>query len=197
VNVNGADGLVHVSELSWDEISDPSEKFKVGQSVKVKVISIDEDKKRIGLSIRQLEDDPWVNKVENLKVGMLVEATITNLTKFGAFAKIQEDIEGLVHISEISDTHITHPKEMLHEGENVTLRIIKIEPDSHRIGLSLRRVESAAYADMDMKLLKQELQDSDIHVSMADGEKAEDMQPQDVKTEEGKTEDDDDPQETE
>jgi len=171
VNVNGADGLVHVSELSWDEISDPSEKFKVGQTVKVKVINIDEDKKRIGLSIRQLEDDPWLKNVENLKVGMLVEATITNLTKFGAFAKIQGDIEGLVHISEISDSHISHPKEVLHDGEKVTLRIIKIEPESHRIGLSLRRVESAAYADMDMKLLKQELEGSDIHVSGGDDEK--------------------------
>ena len=138
------------------------------QALKVKVISIDEDKKRIGLSIRQLEDDPWAKKVENLKVGMLVEAVITNLTKFGAFAKVQDDIEGLVHISELSDAHITHPKEVLHEGEKVTLRIIKIEPDSHRIGLSLRRVESAAYADMDMKLLKQELENSDIHVSTPD-----------------------------
>ncbi|NMB61070.1 MAG: 30S ribosomal protein S1 [Chloroflexi bacterium] len=165
VNVNGADGLVHVSELSWGDLTDPSEKFKVGQSVKVKVISIDEEKKRIGLSIRQLEDDPWAKKVENLKVGMLVEAIITNLTKFGAFAKVQDDIEGLVHISELSDAHITHPKEVLHEGEKVTLRIIKIEPDSHRIGLSLRRVESAAYADMDMKILKQELENSDIQVS--------------------------------
>jgi small subunit ribosomal protein S1 len=172
VNVNGADGLVHISELSWDEISDPSEKFKVGQSVKVKVISIDEDKKRIGLSIRQLEEDPWMKKVENLRVGMLVEATITNLTKFGAFAKIQDDIEGLVHISEISESHITHPKEVLHDGEKVTLRIIKIEPESHRIGLSLRRVESAAYADMDMKLLKQELENSDIHVNFSGNEKA-------------------------
>ena len=174
VNVNGADGLVHISELSWDEISDPSEKFKVGQSVKVKVISIDEDKKRIGLSIRQLEEDPWMKKVENLRVGMLVEATITNLTKFGAFAKIQDDIEGLVHISEISESHITHPKEVLHDGEKVTLRIIKIEPESHRIGLSLRRVESAAYADMDMKLLKQELENSDIHVNFSGNEKADD-----------------------
>ena len=130
----------------------------------------DEDKKRIGLSIRQLEDDPWLKNVENLKVGMLVEATITNLTKFGAFAKIQGDIEGLVHISEISDAHITHPKEVLHEGEKVTLRIIKIEPESHRIGLSLRRVESAAYADMDMKLLKQELENSDIHVTGSEEE---------------------------
>ena len=170
VNVNGADGLVHVSELSWDEISDPSEKFKVGQTVKVKVINIDEDKKRIGLSIRQLEDDPWMKNVENLKVGMLVEAAITNLTKFGAFAKIQGDIEGLIHISEISDSHITHPKEVLHEGEKVTLRIIKIEPESHRIGLSLRRVESAAYADMDMKILKQELKNSDIHITTGEKE---------------------------
>ena len=176
VNVNGADGLVHISELSWDEVSDPSEKYKVGQSVNVKVISIDEDKKRIGLSIRQLEEDPWLDKVENLKVGMLVEATITNLTKFGAFAKIQDDIEGLVHISEISDAHITHPKEVLHENEKVTLRIIKIEPESHRIGLSLRRVESAAYADMDMKLLKQELQNSDIHVTTAEDEKVDDKE---------------------
>lgn len=103
---------------------------------------------------------------------MLVEATITNLTKFGAFAKIQDDIEGLVHISEISESHITHPKEVLHDGEKVTLRIIKIEPESHRIGLSLRRVESAAYADMDMKLLKQELENSDIHVNFSGNEKA-------------------------
>jgi len=165
VNVNGIDGLVHVSELSWDEISDPAEKFKVGQSVQVKVINVDKDKKRVGLSIRQLEEDPWLKNVENLKIGMLVEATITHLTKFGAFAMIPGDIEGLVHISEISNTHITHPKEVLHEGEKVTLRVIKIEPESHRVGLSLRRVESAAYADMDMKQLKQELKNSDIHVS--------------------------------
>jgi len=176
VNVNGADGLVHISELSWDEVSDPSEKFKVGQTVQVKVINIDQEKKRIGLSIRQLEDDPWVDKIENLKVGMLVEGTITNLTKFGAFAKIQDDIEGLVHISEISDTHITHPKEVLHEGESVTLRIIKIEPDSHRIGLSLRRVESAAYADMDMKLLKQELKNSDIQLNLSGDDSSEEAE---------------------
>jgi len=170
VNVNGIDGLVHVSELSWDEISDPAEKFKVGQSVQVKVINVDKDKKRVGLSIRQLEEDPWLKNVENLKIGMLVEATITHLTKFGAFAMIPGDIEGLVHISEISNTHITHPKEVLHEGEKVTLRVIKIEPESHRVGLSLRRVESAAYADMDMKQLKQELKNSDIHVSAGEEE---------------------------
>ena len=85
----------------------------------------------------------------------MVEATITRLTKFGAFAQITDEIEGLIHISEISDDHIAHPKEVLHEGDEVTLRIIKIEPESHRIGLSLRRVESLAFADMDLKALEE------------------------------------------
>jgi len=164
VNIDGADGLVHISEISWDEMRHPGDALKTGQDVKVKVISIDKEKKHIGLSIRQLEDDPWQEKTEGLKVGMLVDATITNLTKFGAFAKISEDLEGLVHISEISNEHIGHPKEVLHEGDSVTLRIIKIEPESHRIGLSLRRVDSAAYADLDMKILQKELESTDIKV---------------------------------
>ena len=164
VNIDGADGLVHISEISWNRVLHPGDVLKVGQEVKVKVISIDKEKKRIGLSIRQLQEDPWLKKIEGLRVGMLVDATITKLTKFGAFAKIQEDIEGLVHISEISNAHIEHPKEVLHEGDPVTLRIIKIEPESHRIGLSLRRVESATYKDMDMKILQKELENTDIKV---------------------------------
>ena len=109
-----------------------------------------------------LKEDPWQEKIKNLKVGQLVEAKITRLTKFGAFAMLECGIEGLVHISEISDEHVTHPKEVLHESDQVTLRIIKIEPESHRIGLSLRRVESLAFADMDMKVLQKELEGTDI-----------------------------------
>jgi Ribosomal protein S1 len=120
----------------------------------VQVISIDEDKRHIGLSIRRLKDDPWQTKIDNLKVGQLVEAKITRLTKFGAFAMMDNGIEGLIHISELSEEHIAHPKEVLHEGDKVTLRIIKIEPESHRVGLSLRRVESLAFADMDLKILE-------------------------------------------
>lgn len=154
VNINGADGLVHLSEISWDRIQHPSEVLKVGQEVKVKIINIDRDKKRIGLSIRQLLDDPWSERASRYQVGQLVQATITRLTKFGAFAKLDDEIEGLIHISEISERRIEHPKEMLHEGDEVTLRVLRIDPDNHRIGLSLRRVESMAYAEMDWQTLQ-------------------------------------------
>lgn len=154
VNINGADGLVHMSEISWDRIQHPSEVLKVGQEVKVKVINIDRDKKRIGLSIRQLQSDPWDEKAAQFHEGQLVEGTITRLTKFGAFARLTEDIEGLIHISEISEKRIEHPREVLKEGETYTLRVIKVDPSVHRIGLSLRRVDSMAYADMDWQSLE-------------------------------------------
>ena len=135
VNINGADGLVHLSEISWERIQHPSEALEVGQEVKVKIISIDREKKRIGLSIRALQDDPWQDKVNKFKVGMLVEGTITRLTKFGAFARLEGDVEGLIHISEISENRIEHPKEVLHEGDVVNLRVIRIDPEQRRIGL--------------------------------------------------------------
>jgi small subunit ribosomal protein S1 len=152
VNIDGADGLVHLSEISWERIQHPNEVLKVGQEVKVKVISVDRDRKRIGLSIRQLLEDPWVQKVGHLKEGMLVEGTITHLTKFGAFARIGEDLEGLIHVSELSEQRVNHPKEVVHEGEVVTLRVIKIDAERRRIGLSLRKVDSPAYADLDWKM---------------------------------------------
>jgi small subunit ribosomal protein S1 len=151
VNVNGADGLVHLSEISWERVTHPSEVLEVGQEVQVKIINIDHEKKRIGLSIRALQNDPWQQKVEKFKVGQLVEGVITRLTKFGAFARLEGDIEGLIHISEISESRIEHPKEKLHDGEVVTLRIIRIDPDQRRIGLSLRKVDSGAYKDLDFK----------------------------------------------
>jgi small subunit ribosomal protein S1 len=161
VNINGADGLVHLSELSWEHINHPSEVLEVGQEIKVKVISIDEDRKRIGLSIRRLKDDPWEDQIEELTEGQLIEGKITRLTNFGAFARlllddVESDLEGLIHISEISERRIEHPKEILHEGDVVTLRIIKIEEDTHRIGLSMRRVDSPAYTDLDWKTLTNE-----------------------------------------
>jgi small subunit ribosomal protein S1 len=157
VNVNGADGLVHLSELSWERVQHPSEVLSVGQEVKVKVISVDKDKKRIGLSIRALQGDPWHTKAEGFKVGQLVEGTITRLTKFGAFARLEGDIEGLIHISELSENRINHPKEAVKEGDVLTLRVIRIDADQRRIGLSLRKVDSGAYADLDMKSLAAEL----------------------------------------
>ncbi len=157
VNVNGADGLVHLSELSWDRIQHPSEVLEVGQEVQVKVINVDKEKKRIGLSIRALQNDPWQDKVAKFNVGQLVEGIITRLTKFGAFARLEGDIEGLIHISELSENRINHPKEVVHEGDVVTLRVIRIDPDQRRIGLSLRKVDSSNYAEQDMKALAAEL----------------------------------------
>jgi small subunit ribosomal protein S1 len=152
VNVNGADGLVHLSEISWERVQHPSEVLEVGQEVQVKIINIDREKKRIGLSIRAMQSDPWQSKVDKFKVGQLVEGAITRLTKFGAFARLEGDLEGLIHISEISENRIEHPKEAgLKEGAVVTLRIIRIDPDQRRIGLSLRKVDSGAYKDLDLK----------------------------------------------
>ena len=156
ININGADGLVHLSELSWDHIDHPREVLEVGQEVQVKVINVDREKKRIGLSVRALQSDPWRSRVEKYSVGQLVEGVITRLTKFGAFARLEGDIEGLIHISEISEHRIEHPKEVLKEGEVKSLRVIRIDPEQHRIGLSLRKVDSAAFADKDFKLLTAE-----------------------------------------
>jgi small subunit ribosomal protein S1 len=161
VNINGADGLVHLSELSWERLSHPKEILEVGQEVKVKVINVDREKKRIGLSMRALQDDPWKSRVEKYSVGQLVEGTITRLTKFGAFARLEGDIEGLIHISELSENRVEHPKEVLKEGETKTLRVIRIDGEQHRIGLSLRKVDSAAFADKDFKMLTQEFRDQD------------------------------------
>ena len=153
VNINGADGLVHLTEISWERINHPSEVLKVGQEVDVKVIDIDRDRKRIGLSIRQLQDDPWPQKVSHIQPGQLIEGKIVRLVKFGAFARLENmDIEGLIHISELSDQRIEHPKEVVSEGEVLSLRVINIDTKRRRIGLSLRKVDLPAYADLDWEM---------------------------------------------
>jgi len=113
-------------------VKNPNEVLKVGQEVEVKIISIDQEKNRIGLSLRQLQEDPWKTRISKFSVGQLVTGKITRLTKFGAFARIDDDVEGLIHVSEISDQRVEHPKEELSEGETVNLRIIRIEADRHR-----------------------------------------------------------------
>jgi small subunit ribosomal protein S1 len=150
VDLGGADGLIHLSELSWRRVSHPSEVLKVGDKVKVYVLNVDRDRKRIGLSLKRLESDPWDTIQDRYQVGQLVEGTITKLVKFGAFARIfDDDVEGLIHLSELSDVRIAHPREVVQEGDIRTLRIIRIDSDRRRIGLSLKRVTSSEYLDMD------------------------------------------------
>jgi small subunit ribosomal protein S1 len=155
VDIGGADGLIHISELSWKRIDSPSEVLEVGQEIDVKVLNVDAERKRISLSLRDLESDPWDEIMENFEQGQLVEGTITKLTKFGAFASLkgteEYEIEGLIHISELSDDHIEHPREVVQEGQDVAMRLINIDDERRRIGLSLKQVDSAEYADVDWR----------------------------------------------
>ena len=159
VDIGGADGLVHLSEISWKRISHPKDVLSVGQQVQVQVLSVDPDRKRISLSLRELEPDPWESVTAQLVEGQLVEGTITKLTKFGAFASLKGfegyDIEGLIYISELSDRRIEHPREVVQEGDTMPLRVIRIDTERRRIGLSLKRVDSAEYADIDWQAAMQ------------------------------------------
>ncbi len=185
VNINGADGLVHLTEISWERINHPSEVLKVGQEVDVKVIDIDRDRKRIGLSIRQLQDDPWPQKVNHIQPGQLIEGKIVRLVKFGAFARLENmDIEGLIHISELSDQRIEHPKEVVSEGEVLSLRVINIDTKRRRIGLSLRKVDSPAYADLDWELALATEDDQPEATAMAAALEASDVSVEDLAVDE-------------
>jgi small subunit ribosomal protein S1 len=152
VDIGGAEGLVHLTELSWKHITHPRDVLKVGQEVRVEVISVDLERKRIGLSIKRTEADPWDEIASTYQQGQLVRARITKLTKFGAFARLVDnnEIEGLIHISELSENRVNHPKEVVNEDDTVTLRVIKVDVRNRRLGLSLKRVNSAEYLDLDL-----------------------------------------------
>jgi small subunit ribosomal protein S1 len=138
VDIGGADGLVHLSEISWSRVKHPSEVLKPGDKVQVSILSIDQDRKRIALSIKRTQSEPWTRAGERYQLGQIVEGTITQLASFGAFARIEDGIEGLIHVSEMGDERIQHPKEVVAEGDTIQARIIRIDPARKRMGLSLR-----------------------------------------------------------
>lgn len=139
VDIGGADGLVHLSELSWSRINHPGELLKVGEKVKVYVLSVDENEKKVALSIKRTQPEPWSQVMAKYQPGQLVEGTITQLANFGAFARIADGIEGLIHVSELAEGRVQHPRSVVKEGDTVTLRIIRIDPQRKRMGLSLKR----------------------------------------------------------
>jgi small subunit ribosomal protein S1 len=139
VDIGGADGLVHLSELSWSRVRHPSEVLRVGQEVDVYVLGINAQEKKIALSIKRTQAEPWSRVATAYEVGQLVRGTVTQLANFGAFARIEDGIEGLIHVSELVDDRVTHPKQVVSEGEDLLLRIIRIDPQRRRMGLSLRR----------------------------------------------------------
>jgi small subunit ribosomal protein S1 len=140
VDVGGADGLVHVSELSWQRVRHPREVLQVGEKVDVYVLRLDYERKRIGLSIKRLQPEPWTLIDDKYDVGQLVEGTVTKVTDFGAFAAIKEGVEGLIHISELAEPAPNHPSEIVKEGERLLLRIVRLDARRRRLGLSLKRV---------------------------------------------------------
>lgn len=151
VDIGGADGLIHLSELAWRHVDHPKEVLKTGDQVKVEVISVDPERQRIGLSRKNVMPDPWDDLAQSYHPGQLVQGRVTKLAKFGAFASLVEQpaIEGLIHISELADHRVAHPRDVVSEGDVLTLRILRIESDRRRLGLSLRRVDSPEYMDDD------------------------------------------------
>jgi len=139
VDLGGADGLVHISQLAWSRVNHPSEVLHVGQEVEVQVLSVDKDKKKIALSIKRAEVDPWTTVEQRYSPGQLVTGVVTKIAPFGAFARIEDGIEGLIHLSEL--TPGVDPKTILHEGAQLQLRIFRIDAERRRLGLSLRQVD--------------------------------------------------------
>lgn len=139
VDIGGADGLVHLSELSWSRVKHPSEILKPGDKVQVYVLSIDNERKRIALSLKRTQHEPWTTVGERYHIGQMVEGVVTQLAPFGAFVRIEDGVEGLIHVSEMGDGRVQHPRDVLQEGDVVQARIIRIDPARKRIGLSMRQ----------------------------------------------------------
>jgi small subunit ribosomal protein S1 len=140
VDLGGVDGLIHLSELSWQAVKHPNQVVRAGDEVDVSIVHLDAEHGKIGLSLRALQPDPWTLVERTFTVGQRVTGTVTNLVDFGAFVRLENGIEGLVHVSELGDTDISHPGEAVARGRAYVFEIIRIDPERRRIGLSLRRV---------------------------------------------------------
>jgi len=141
VDLGGADGLIHISELSWRRVKHARDVLKVGEEVEVYVLRVDRDRKRIGLSLKRLQPDPWHEAEEKYEVGQIVKATVTNIVDFGAFARIEDGIEGLIHVTELSDGDFA-PRDLVREGEQLYVKVLSLDADRQRMGLSLKQAPS-------------------------------------------------------
>ena len=141
VDLGGIDGLVHKSELSWNKVNNPESGYKVGEEVEAEVIDINHERGRISLSIRRLQPDPWHSTVADFKIGDVIDGTVTKLVNFGAFVRVRDGLEGLIHISELSHQRVAHPGDVVHEGQELKLKIISLDSERHRLGLSLKQAE--------------------------------------------------------
>jgi small subunit ribosomal protein S1 len=141
VDLGGIDGLVHKSELSWNKVNNPETAYAIGEEVEAEVIDINHERGRISLSIRRLQPDPWQESVAKYAIGDVIDGTVTKLVNFGAFVRIEEGLEGLIHISELSNSRVAHPGDVVSEGQELKLKIISLDSERHRLGLSLKQTE--------------------------------------------------------
>ncbi len=141
VDLNGIDGLIHISELSWSHVNHPSEILSIGDTVAVKVLDIDRERQRISLGLKQTQEDPWQRVVDTYNVGDELEGTVTKVVTFGAFVEILDGVEGLVHISELAPHHVENPREIVAPGDEVKVKILEIDSERRRLSLSVKRVE--------------------------------------------------------
>jgi small subunit ribosomal protein S1 len=152
VDLGGADGLVHLSELSWRRIRHPREAVSVGDKVEVYVLRLDSDRQRIGLSLKRLLPEPWALVEDKYELGQLVEGVVTNVVDFGAFAEVEDGVEGLIHVSELAEAAISHPRDVVKKGDLLLLRVIRIDTRRKRLGLSLKRVLESEWAEWAARL---------------------------------------------
>jgi small subunit ribosomal protein S1 len=141
VDLDGMDGLIHISEISWSHVNHPSEVLEIGQTVSVKVLDIDRERQRISLGLKQTQSDPWQQVLDQYSEGDVVEGKVTKVVTFGAFVEIMPGVEGLVHISELAQHHVENPREVVGQGDQVQAKIIEVDPERRRLSLSLKRVE--------------------------------------------------------
>ncbi len=153
VDLGGIDGLIHISELSWNHVNHPSEVVKVGQEVEVQVLDVDLNRERISLGLKQTTEDPWHTLVRKYPVGAIVEGTVTKLATFGAFVYLGEGIEGLVHISEMAKTHVDAPAQVCAVGDKVQVKVMEIDLDRRRISLSMKAAAETLGTEVEVKPL--------------------------------------------
>ena len=146
VDLEGIDGLIHISELSWSHVNHPSELLEIGQEVRVKVLDIDRERQRISLGLKQTQTDPWQQVIDTYEQGDVVEGRVTKVVTFGAFVEVVPGVEGLVHISELATHHVENPREIVQQGETVRAKIIEMDAERRRLSLSLKRVEEGEAA---------------------------------------------------
>jgi small subunit ribosomal protein S1 len=141
VDLDGIDGLIHISELSWSHVNHPSEVVSIGDTVRVKVLDIDQERQRISLGLKQTQEDPWQRVLNEYKPGDVVEGKVTKIVAFGAFVQILPGVEGLVHISELAQHHVESPAEVVRPGDELKVQILEVDEARRRLSLSVRRVE--------------------------------------------------------